>query len=93
MIKDIVLEKDDIAISNGDVVVGDARMQVCELLSDSNIGEWRWNPFSGWSLSSYIAAPNSEIGRLVPQIKEDLKRNSIEAIVGESKGVINIEIK
>lgn len=102
MIKDILLfdliddednvDKDEMMVSDGDVVVGDAEVQVCDLLASSAGGEWKNSPLSGWNMQMYMGAPQSELALLKPRIMEDLKRNNISGKVVIDNGLVNIKL-
>lgn len=93
MIKDILLGEDfECLMSGKDVMVGDAREQVCVLLAKTEQGEWKQSPLSGWNLKKRAAQPRSELRKVVPQILEDLARNNIEAKVRVINNDINIDI-
>lgn len=93
MIKDILLDDSfELIVSERDLVVGDAREQVCVLLANSEQGEWKNAPLSGWNMKKRKAQPRSEMRKVVPQILEDLARNGIEAKVRVVKDNIDIEL-
>lgn len=93
MIKDILLDENfDCLVSGRDLVVGDAREQVCVLLANTEQGEWKNAPLSGWNMKKRKAQPRSEMRKVVPQILEDLARNGIEAKVRVVKDNIDIEL-
>lgn len=92
MIKDLILRGEELAFENGDLVVADGGEQMCELLANSTVGEWKNAPMAGWDVRKYVAAPQTELSRLVPKISEDLKYNGIMSVVSEDKGEINIKL-
>lgn len=82
MIKDVLLDENfECLVSERDLVVGDAREQVCVLLANTEQGEWKNAPLSGWNMKKRKAQPRGEIRKVVPQILEELARNGIEAKV------------
>jgi hypothetical protein len=93
MIKDILLDENfECLVSARDVVVGDASEQVCVLLANTEQGEWKNAPLSGWNMKKRKAQPRSEMRKLVPQILEELARNGIEAKVRVVNDNIDIEL-
>lgn len=93
MIKDILLdEKFECLVSERDLVVGDSREQVCVLLANTEQGEWKNAPLSGWNMKKRASQPRSEMRKVVSQMLEDLARNGIEAKVRVLNDNINIEI-
>lgn len=94
MIKDILLDENfDCLVSERDLVVGDAREQVCVLLANTEQGEWKNAPLSGWNMKKRKAQPRSEMRKLVPQVMEDLRRNGIDANVSVVGNDLNINIR
>lgn len=93
MAKDILLDENfECLVSGRDVVVGEAREQVCVLLANTEQGEWKNAPLSGWNMQKRKGQPRSEIRKVVPQILEDLARNGIEAKVRVVNDIIDIEL-
>lgn len=93
MIKDILLDENfECLVSGRDLVVGDASEQVCVLLANTEQGEWKNTPLSGWNMQKRKAQPRSEMRKVVPQILEDLARNGIEAKVRVVNDNIDIEL-
>lgn len=93
MIKDILLDENfECLVSERDLVVGDAREQVCVLLANTEQGEWKSAPLSGWNMKKRASQPRSEMRKVVPQMLEDLARNGIEAKVRVVNDEINIEL-
>ena len=93
MIKDVLLDENfECLVSERDLVVGDAREQVCVLLANTEQGEWKNAPLSGWNMKKRASQPRSEMRKLVPQILEDLARNGIEAKVRVVNDNIDIEL-
>lgn len=93
MIQDILIDENcELQMQEGDVKSGAAGEQVVELLLLSAQGEWKMSPLSGWGVERWKNAPKSEIGRLKPQIMEDLARNGLKADISIGNE-IDIEIR
>ena len=94
MIKDILLDENfECLVSGRDVAVGDCGEQVVVLLANTEQGEWKNVPLTGWNMKKRKNQPKSELRKLVPQVIEDLSINGIDAKVRvDINNEINIEL-
>ncbi len=93
MVKDILIDANfECVMSSNDVAFGDAKEQVVVLLANTEQGEWKQAPLSGWNMKKRKNQPKSELKKLVPQVIEDLFVNGIEAKVRVINNEINIEL-
>lgn len=90
--KAILLKECDIYIDNGEIRMGDNRMDMIENIIDSNNGEWKENRYLGVGIKRMIAMSGKQ-NEIRQRIMENMNREEIEVkdveVVNEE---INIEI-
>lgn len=83
MVKDILLlDTYDLAIDNGDFVVGASDQQHMVLIVETFEGNWKQFPLQGVGIDQYQAAPNAG-----NKIRRDIK------VKAEADGFINVNVE
>lgn len=88
--KDILLQDNDLAVANGDFVLGDSNLQNVLLILSIPPGSWKQFPLTGVGESKFINAPlDGKIKREIQlQLQSDGYRLNSVSIQG---GKINVD--
>jgi len=60
-VKDIILDSNDLSISNGDFVINESDSQHIELIVDSYIGHWKQFPLCGVGVDLFIKSSGQQL--------------------------------
>lgn len=72
MVDFLLTEDAELAMSNGDVVLGESRGQVAYLILQSARGSWRRYPFIGVDIQKHLNSPDSDTSTLLQDCQTQL---------------------